>query len=271
LFIAIRPRQRLAESVDRGLVRQDFLRTSRKRRQCTKHCLRFRLVRRKSWRTRPRSTLSASLCLGRMAIDLEVEAADKGFHLLERRFVRHQFFRVFELARREPLCQLEQPAGRSEFDRVLVDLRTLPPLPTGTEEILADQASVKGFHLLERRFVRHQFFRVFELARREPLCQLEQRADLKAFFDTYISPLSAKRAKLAVLYRSQRLQPGVQQGRGRGRRQRLPPARTSVCSPPVLSRLRACAFRHFQRSAPSSPSFTARSASNLALSTLCSS
>lgn len=37
------------------------------------------------------------------------------------------------------------PAARSEFDRVLVDLRTLPPLPAGTEEIRADQASVDAF------------------------------------------------------------------------------------------------------------------------------
>lgn len=37
------------------------------------------------------------------------------------------------------------PAARGEFDRVLADLRTLPPLPAGTEEIRADQASVDAF------------------------------------------------------------------------------------------------------------------------------
>lgn len=36
-------------------------------------------------------------------------------------------------------------AARSEYDRVLVDLRTLPPVPAGAEEIRADQASIDAF------------------------------------------------------------------------------------------------------------------------------
>lgn len=86
--IAIRPGQRLTESVDRSLVRPDFLSTRRKRRQRTEV---------------GEDAVKLAPC-GRV----EVEAADEGFHLLERRFVRHQLLCLVELAGRDPLGHLDQ-------------------------------------------------------------------------------------------------------------------------------------------------------------------